>query len=194
MNTKKLARIFLLSAAATVASGVSGATWAEDYKLDSRHSFVTFQIVHLGYSVMQGRFNDLQGSFSVDPANPASAKLDVTVKTASVDTNDAERDKHLRSKDFLEVDKYSTATFKSTSVKANGKTAKVMGNLTLHGVTKPVTIDAEFIGAGKDPWGGYRRGYKGSTTIKRADFGMGYNLGPASASMELGLWIEGIRK
>ena len=194
MTTKKLARVFLLSAAATVAGGVSSAAWAEDYNLDPRHSFVTFKIVHLGFSLMQGRFNDVKGSFSIDPDNPANAKLDVTVKTASVDTNDAERDKHLRSKDFLEVGKYPTATFKSTSVKANGKKAKVMGNLTLHGVTKPVTIDAEFIGAGKDPWGGYRRGYQGKTTIKRSDYGISYNLGPAAESMELGLWIEGIRK
>ena len=192
MTVKKIARVLLLSAAAAV--GFSGVAWAEDYNLDPRHSFVTFKINHLGFSIMQGRFNDVKGGFSIDPANPANAMLDITVKTAAVDTNDAERDKHLRSKDFLEVDKYPTAMFKSTSVKANGNKAKVMGNLTLHGVTKPVTIDAEFIGAGKDPWGGYRRGYKGSTTIKRADFGMGYNLGPASASMELGLWIEGIRK
>jgi polyisoprenoid-binding protein YceI len=166
----------------------------EAYKVDPTHSFVTFSISHLGYSFLQGRFNDVTGSFTYDPDKSSANAIAVDVKTASVDTNHAERDKHLRSKDFLDTDKYPAASFKSTGFEAKDDSGVLTGDLTLHGVTKPIKVDVTFVGAGKDPWGGYRRGYTGKTLIKRADWGMDYNLGPAAETMELQFVIEGVRQ
>ena len=175
----------------------AGQVMAADYAIDKQgqHAFVNFKISHLGYSWLYGTFKDFDGTFSYDAANPEASKVNVTLKTASVDTNHAERDKHLRSADFLNVSKHDTATFESTSVKSTGEgTADVTGNLTLNGVTKPVVIAAKFIGEGQDPWGGYRAGFEGTTTLKLKDFDISMDLGPASESVELIISIEGIRK
>ena len=176
---------------------IGGQAMAADYAIDKQgqHAFVNFKISHLGYSWLYGTFKDFDGTFSFDAANPEASKVNVTLKTASVDTNHAERDKHLRSADFLNVSKHDTATFESTSVKSTGEgTADVTGNLTLNGVTKPVVIAAKFIGEGKDPWGGYRAGFEGTTTLKLKDFDITKDLGPASETVELIISIEGIRK
>src|SRR5690606_8877578 len=144
---------------------------------------------------LYGTFKDFDGSFSFDAANPEASQVNVTLNTASVDTNHAERDKHIRSADFLNVDKHGTATFQSTSVKSTGEgTADISGDLTLNGVTKPVVIAAKFIGEGKDPWGGYRAGFEGTTTLKLKDFDISMDLGPASETVELILSVEGVRK
>ena len=111
-----------------------------------------------------------------------------------MDTNHAKRDKHLRGEDFLNVTKYPEATFKSTKFEDKGETATLEGVLTLHGVARPVTLDVEHVGHGDDPWGGYRRGFSASTTIKRSDFDMSYDLGPTSDEMRLEITIEGIRE
>ena len=166
----------------------------ESYTLDPGHSFVTFSISHLGYSMLQGRFNDLEGSFEYDTENPGSSSIKVVIKTASVDTNHAERDKHLRDADFLNVEMFPEASFESTSFVEDGDTGVLTGNLTLHGVTKPIDVDVTLVGAGKDPWGGYRRGYIGRTTLRRSDFDMSYDLGPAAEEMALEFNIEGIRQ
>ena len=164
---------------------------AADYAFDKKgsHQFVQFRVQHLGYSWLYGRFNNFDGNFSYDAATPEKAKLSVTIDTSSVDTNHAERDKHIRSDDFLNVDKFSEAKFISTSF--DGKSLK--GNLTLMGVTKPVDIVVEKIGEGEDPWGGYRAGFEGRTTFKMADFGVKKSLGPKSADVEMILSVEGIR-
>ena len=153
-----------------------------------------FRIQHLGISWMWGGFNDLAGNMSWDADEPGASRIDMTIDTASVDTNHAERDKHLRSDDFLDVDRYPTATFKSTKFTPNGDGGELEGELTLHGVTKPIVIDVEKMGEGPDPWGGYRVGFFGKTSIRRSDFGMDYNLGPKSETMEFELGIEGIRQ
>lgn len=194
MMLNRVKYAFLLSAGLFgVAS--SGSALAERYQLDPGHSFIQFSISHLGFSLLQGRFNQMEGEFSYDDKSPSKSEIRVEVKTASVDTNHAERDKHIRNPDFLNVDKYPTATFVSSSFKPQGKSKAILkGDFTLHGVTKPITVDVTMIGAGEDPWGGYRRGYVGTTTIKRSDYGISYDLGPASDSMELQFFIEGIRK
>jgi len=176
---------------------IGGQTMAADYAIDKQgqHAFVNFKISHLGYSWLYGTFKDFDGSFSFDAANPEASKVSVTLKTASVDTNHAERDKHIRSADFLNASKHATATFESTSVKSTGEgTADVTGNLTLNGVTKPVVIAAKFIGEGKDPWGGYRAGFEGTTTLTLKDFDISTDLGPASQTVELIISVEGIRQ
>ncbi|HEY5624750.1 MAG TPA: YceI family protein, partial [Gammaproteobacteria bacterium] len=124
-------RIF--AGALTAALLLSAAlTQAAEFKVDPSHSFVRFKIQHLGYSWMWGGFNDLAGEFSYDAANPEAARIEFTVQTASIDTNHAERDKHLRSDDFLDVNKYPTATFKSTRFTPNGSGGTLAGELTLH--------------------------------------------------------------
>lgn len=191
MLKKTLAALVLGSAL------VGGQAFAADYAIDKQgqHAFVNFKISHLGYSWLWGTFKDFDGSFSFDAAKPEQSKVNVTLKTASVDTNHAERDKHLRSDDFLNVAKHPTATFESTSVKTTGEgTAAITGNLTLNGVTKPVVIAAKFIGEGDDPWGGYRAGFEGSTTLTLKDFDIKMDLGPASQTVDLIISVEGVRK
>ncbi len=175
----------------------AGQAMAADYAIDKQgqHAFVNFKISHLGYSWLYGTFKDFDGSFSFDAAKPQDSKVNVTLNTTSVDTNHAERDKHIRSGDFLNVSKHPTATFTSTSVKSTGEgTADITGDLTLNGVTKPVVIAAKFIGEGKDPWGGYRAGFEGSTKLKLKDFDIQKDLGPASQDVELIISVEGVRK
>lgn len=182
---------------ALVAGGAQADTHSGDYAFDAegRHQFIHFKISHLGYSWLYGRFNEFDGNFSYDAENPENSKVSVTVQTNSIDSNHAERDKHLRSEDFLEVGKYPTATFESTRVEPTGDdTAQVHGNLTLHGVTRDIAIDMKQIGYGEDPWGGYRMGFEGTTTITLADYGIDYDLGPASETLELILSIEGVKQ
>ncbi|MFM2586845.1 YceI family protein [Vibrio sp. TBV020] len=168
---------------------------AADYMIDTKgaHASVNFKVSHLGYSFIQGRFNTFDGEFSYDPANVSASKVTVNVDTTSLDSNHAERDKHIRSSDFIDASKYSTATFTSTSVvdKGNGQ-LEVNGDLNLHGVTKPITIDAEFIGAGQDPWGGERAGFVGTTRLELADFDIAV-MG-SSSYVDMELHVEGIKK
>lgn len=176
---------------------LSGSVFAEDYIVDKEgaHASIQFKISHLGYSWLWGRFNDFDGTFSYDEKDKSAAKVAVTVNTKSVDSNHAERDKHLRGADFLDVKKFPQAKFESSSyVESKEGKAVLKGNLTLHGVTKEVTLELNKIGAGKDPWGGYRRGFEGQTRITLKDFGITKNLGPASAELDLIISLEGIKQ
>ncbi|BDX05273.1 YceI family protein [Planctobacterium marinum] len=168
---------------------------AADYVIDTKgaHAFINFKTSHLGYSWLTGRFNDFEGTFSYDAEKPESAKITVTIDTASIDSNHAERDKHLRSDDFLNVKDFPKAKFVSTKItdKGDGQ-LEVAGDFTLHGTTKSITIDAEKIGEGDDPWGGYRAGFAGTTEIRMADYGMKEILGPTTVMLEL--HVEGIRQ
>lgn len=173
------------------------AAQAADYVVDSEgmHAAIQFRIQHLGYSWLYGRFNDFEGQFTYDEAAPENAQITVNIDPASIDSNHAERDKHLRSADFLDVKQFPEAGFKSTAYQPNGDgTGVLRGDLTLHGVTKPVEIEVTEIGAGDDPWGGYRRGFEGTTNIRLGDFNIPETLGPASTTVELTLGIEGIRQ
>lgn len=188
-----------LSFAATLLAGavaLSSSATADSYVIDTdrSHASITFRINHLGFSWITGRFDDFNGTFTFDEKNPENSMVNVEIDTESVNTNHAERDKHLRSKDFLDVSKYPTGIFESTGVKLNGDKATITGNLTLHGVTKKIEIEAEAVGSGKDPWGGYRQGFTGTTKIALKDFGIDFDIGPASQVVELTLDIEGIRK
>lgn len=190
----------LLASAMTLA--VTGQAMANEhsgtYAFDTEgaHQFITFEISHLGFSTLYGRFNDFDGEFVFDAENPENSKVNVTIDTASVDSNHAERDKHLRSEDFLFVDEYPEATFRSTRVEVDddGEEADVTGELTLRGVTREVTLDVELQGHGEDPWGGYRMGFDAETEIKLKDFGIPMDLGPASETVKLEISVEGIRQ
>lgn len=176
---------------------LTGRLHAAEYRIDTSgaHASITFRIQHLGYSWLVGRFNSFQGSFQYDESDPTAASVVVTIDTASIDSNHAERDKHLRGADFLEVSKYPTARFISKAFEPIGEGRfRLHGELNLHGVLRPIVIEGEQVGAGDDPWGGYRRGFSGRTELVLKDFGIQRDLGPASAKVELLLEIEGIRQ
>jgi polyisoprenoid-binding protein YceI len=148
------------------------ATW----NIDSAHSAIHFSVRHMVVSKTRGRFTKFGGQLEFDPDNPEAAKVQVTIEPASVDTADSQRDGHLRSADFFDVEKFPTASFKSTRVEdLGGDKYRISGDLTIRGVTKPVSFDATFEGSGKDPWGGERAGFSGGTTIDRRQFGLAWN-------------------
>ena len=172
---------------------------AVDYEIDTKgaHAFIEFRIKHLGYSWLLGRFNRFEGDFSYDARHPERNRVKVVIDVASLDSNHAVRDKHLRSARFFDVKQYPEAQFVSTRWQdlSDGK-AKLTGELTLRGISKPVTIDVSDVGHGPDPWGGYRRGFEGTTTLRLSDWKMkeAKILGPAAEEIIVYLSIEGIRK
>jgi len=176
---------------------LSAPAWAADYVIDTKgtHAFIQFKIKHLGYSWLYGRFNTFSGKFSYDNQHPENSTISVDIDPASIDTNHAERDKHLRDPRFLHVSEYPKAGFVSTRFEPSGEnTAKLYGKFSLHGVTRDIVIDVEKIGQGKDPWGGERVGFYGTTRLALKDYDIVYNLGPASTHVELELSIEGIKQ
>ena len=164
------------------------------YDVDTGHSALLFRIKHVDVAYTYGRFNEFSGSIVVDDANLANAKVEITAKLESVDTNDAKRDQHLRSPDFFNVAQFPNMTFKSTSVAKNGDTYKVTGTLDLHGVTKTLTIDMKKTGEGKDPWGKERIGFEGQMSFKRSDFGMDKMQEAVGDMVWVTVAIEGIKK
>lgn len=170
---------------------------ADKYVIDTEgaHASINFEINHLGYSWLVGRFNEFSGDFTYDPKDVAASKVNVTINTNSVDSNHAERDKHLRSDDFLNVAKFPTATFVSTKIVPDDDDEfDIVGDLTLNGVTKSITLEVDKVGEGKDPWGGHRLGFEGETELRLKDFNIKQDLGPASQTVKLKLHIEGIRQ
>ena len=170
---------------------------AADYVIDTEkaHAFIDFRIQHLGFSWMSGRFNEFKGNFSYDATAPEESQIAVIIDVGSVDTNFAERDKHLREK-FLHTADYPEASFVSKSVEAQADgSLLVTGDFTLHGVTNELVIPVTKVGEGDDPWGGYRVGFLGETQFTIADYGIDVSvLGPSAQEVYLTLSIEGIRQ
>ena len=162
--------LFLLMALATPASAAS-------FEVDAAHTTVGFSVRHLFTSV-QGRFDEFDGKIEFDPANPATAKVDGTIRTKSINTNNEKRDNHLRSGDFFDAEKFPEMKFHSTGVKdidpAN-KTGKIEGILTIRDHARPVVLDVAFLGQGQDPWGNEKAGFTATTLINRKDFGLAWN-------------------
>jgi len=194
MVSKRLSKAFsgvgLLVLCVTGTTGVVAA----EYEIDPAHTFIEFQTSHLGFSLLKGRFNTFSGSFQWDKDNPEASSINVTVEADSVDSNWAERDKHLRGDDFLRVDEFPEITFKSTGYTGNADEGTLTGILTLRGVSKEVELDVERIGEGDDPWGGYRAGFRAATRINRMEYGSPRNLGPEANMVDLEFNIEGIRQ
>ncbi|SEK47117.1 YceI family protein [Halomonas daqiaonensis] len=193
---KKTAIATALSAAALV--GVSQAQ-AADYVIDTedgQHAFVQFKISHLGYSYILGSFEEFSGSFSYDPENLEASSASVEVDVASLSSNHAERDKHIKSDDFLDAGEYPTATFTSTGFEPSGDNEGVLsGELTLHGETNEIEMPVTLVGEGEDPWGSYRAGFEGSTTLTLADYGIDMsNFPEVMHELELYVTFEGIRQ
>ena len=169
----------------------------EHYDIDTSgaHAFIQFKISHLGFSWLYGRFNEFEGQFTYDPEHPENSSVEVTVQTASVDSNHERRDDHLRNEDFLTVEEHPEAHFRSTAFERvdNGQ-YRMTGDFTLLGVTRELEFDVEHVGAGEDPWGNYRRGFHGTTRFRLADFGIDYDLGEEAEVIEIILDVEGIRQ
>ena len=157
---------------------------------EGQHASVNFKASHLGFSYIIGRFNDFEGEFSHDPKNPGLSKVKVTINANSLDTNHAERDKHLRGEQFFDVDMYPTISFDSTGYSAGPDIDTLKGNLTIHGITRAVSIDVRHVGEGNDPWGGYRSGFEGNIKLNAIDYGLPEWVG----EIEIELIIEGVRQ
>ncbi|MGP7796151.1 YceI family protein [Sphingomonas sp. CLY1604] len=176
----------LISAAVAVAvpaiaqTGLPGtpnkaAVTAGTYAVDPAHTQVTWTLNHMGFSMLSGQFGAQGGTLTIDPAKPAATKLDVTFAIDQLSVTSEQFAHHLKSKDFFDAATYPTARFVSTGVVATGNGARITGNLTIKNVTKPVTIDATFVGAGTNPMSKKLNfGFRGTATIKRSDFGLGY--------------------
>jgi polyisoprenoid-binding protein YceI len=147
------------------------------YKFDPAHSSAHFVVRHMMISNVRGGFSNIQGEVQWDAANPAQSSVEATIDASTVNTNEPPRDAHLKSADFLDAEKFPTMHFKSTRVTPTGEgELDVAGNLTIHGVTKPVVLKVEGpTAAGKDPWGNIRIGASATTKIKRSEFGLTYN-------------------
>lgn len=167
---------------------------ADDYVVDTMHAGVNFQISHLGLSWIRGRFDDFSAHFTIDPEDPAKCSFDMDIKAESIDTNNKKRDAHLRSPDFFNVKQFPAITFKSTGVKAIKDGYAVTGDLSMHGVTRPVTC--ELLGGRKAefPRGVQRTGYSTQLTIKRSDFGITKFAEAVSDEVYLAISFEGMKK
>jgi polyisoprenoid-binding protein YceI len=151
-------------------------TLTGDYTLDAAHTRIGFVARHAMVTKVRGAFNDFEGTIKVDGAVPAKSSAKVVIKAASIDTRNAQRDEHIRSADFLELETYPEVTFVSTEVRQTGdSTFEVTGDLTVKNVTKPVTVEFEYEGTATDPFGNVRIGFEGSVTISRKDFGITWN-------------------
>jgi polyisoprenoid-binding protein YceI len=144
--------------------------------IDPAHTHVGFGIQHLMIATVRGRFTQVEGTVTLDENDPSSAGVDITIPTASVSTADEKRDAHLRSADFFDVERYPNMTFRSKRVDAKSSNAyRVVGDLTIRGVTREVTLDAKLLGRAKDPWRNEHAAFEATTKIKRADYGLTWN-------------------
>jgi polyisoprenoid-binding protein YceI len=165
----------------------------ETYDIDNAHSAVIFSAKHFGAGFTYGRFRKFSGTFVVDKS-PAKSSVEVTIDAASLYTAEKKRDAHLASPDFFNVKQFPTLTFKSAKVKKSGAGFDVTGKLTLHGVTKTITLKMKKVGEGKDPYGNFRSGYEASLKLNRSEYGMNYMVGPLSDEVRIIIAIEGIKK
>lgn len=166
------------------ASRVAAAT----YKVDSNHTQAVWSVDHMGFSTLYGMFGGMSGTLELDPAKPSAAKVAIDIPMSGLTTTSAPFAKHLASKDFFEVEKFPAGKFVSTSVVVDGQKAKITGDLTLKGVTKPVVLDATFTGAGANPMSKAQTvGFHATTTLKRSDFGLGYGVPVISDDVNLAI-------
>ncbi len=146
------------------------------YTIDPSHSRIGFVARHAMVTKVRGGFNDFAGTFTIDGETPSASSAELTIEATSIDTRNADRDAHLKSNDFFAMDEYPQLTFRSTAIEQVSETDfRVTGDLTLRGVTKPVTIDLEYSGSAIDPWGNLRVGFEGSTQVNRKDWGLNWN-------------------
>lgn len=157
------------------------------FQIDPSHSTIQFSVRHMMVSKARGTFDKWSGSVNLNPEHPEQTTVEITIETDSINTKDAQRDGHLKSPDFFAAEQYPAITFKSTSVEVTGKeSAKLYGDLTIRGVTKPAVLVVEYQGSAKSPWGTTNYGFSGTTKINREDWGLNWN-----AALESGGWLVG---
>ena len=159
-----------MTAAATQELALGG-----QYEIDPAHSRIGFTARHAMVTKVRGSFGEFSGTAHVDPQDPAASSTEIVIRSASFTTNQEQRDGHVKSADFLDVESFPTLTFRSTAVEFDGGTVRITGDLTIKDVTKPITVDFEYTGSAKDPFGNIRAGFEGSTTINRKDYGISFN-------------------
>lgn len=163
---------------ATTATTAAPATPVRSWTIDPSHSAIEFSARHLMITTVKGQFAEFSGTVHFDPAHPASGSAQVTIAASSITTRSADRDAHLRSPDFLDVEQFPAISFVSTGIEevaADGTRFTVVGDLTIHGVTRSVRLATTFEGQGADPWGNTRAAFLATTTIDRRDFGLVWN-------------------
>lgn len=183
-----------LVALAFVAAGLANLSLAQDYIVDDSHTGVNFKISHLGLSWTYGRFNDISGTFKIDPANPGASSFNLVIKADSLDTNNKQRDDHLRSPDFFNTKQFPQITFKSTAVKAIEGGYEVTGEFNLHGVAKSITFPLKGGRTTEFPKGIHRTGFVTEMGIKRSEFGMDKMIGPIGDEVLISISFEGVKK
>lgn len=168
----------------------------ENYSFDKAHTQIFFAVNHLGFSTSRGKFTEFDGGFVFDRADPAKSSVNVTIKTASVDMSDKPWEDHLKNADFFDVEKFPDMTFKSTAIEVTGEnTANITGDLTILGVTKPVTLEVVHNKSDKHPFGDkYVSGFSAKASIKRSDFGMNYGLPVIGDDVGIEIQVEGVRE
>jgi polyisoprenoid-binding protein YceI len=177
-----------------VVAALCGSARADEYTVESAHAAAVFRVSHVGLSWTYGRFKNLSGTFAVDAKNPAATSFELSARVDSVDTDNAKRDEHLKGPDFFDAKQYPTISFKSTSAKAIKDGYEVAGELTLHGVKKPLTIVLKGGRTAEFPPGVQRTGYSGEFTIKRSEFGMDKMLKAIGDEIRVELSFEGTKK
>ncbi|HYG70101.1 MAG TPA: YceI family protein [Anaeromyxobacteraceae bacterium] len=160
------------------------------WNIDVGHSAIHFWVRHMVISKVHGRFGKWAGALRLDTEDLTRSSVEVTIDAASIDTQVADRDAHLRSPDFLDVAKFPELTFRSKRIEKAGDAYRVTGDLTLHGVTRQVTLDAEFAGTGKDPWGNERAGFSAKTSLDRKDYGLVWNAALEAGGVLVGDKVE----
>ena len=198
MILRKTALFAMLTLVVMLCLPLSAGAEVETYMIDKVHSMANFKIRHL-FSKVSGTFSDVSGTIWVDRDKLEKSKVEATINVYSVDTNHKKRDTHLRSEDFFYVEKYPLMSFKSTAVEASSESEGIMhGELTIHGVTRSVTLPFKVLGYGPDPWGGYRSGFEAQIDLRRSDYGINYGLGEKGGGavgdeVEITLLIEGVK-
>ncbi|NCC22083.1 MAG: polyisoprenoid-binding protein [Alphaproteobacteria bacterium] len=185
-----------LGAFVVLFSGVPARADVETYRFDKAHTQILFFIDHLGFSKSQGEFHDYDGEIRIDRENPANSSVDVTIRTDSIDMDDEKWDAHMKNEDFFDVAQYPEMAFRSTSVNVTGEnTAEVAGELTLLGVTKPVTLNVTHNKSGEHPFSGaYVAGFSADTAIRRSEWGMTYGLPGVGDEVHIRLEVEALRQ
>ncbi len=161
------------------------------WQLDLAHSQIAFSVRHMMIAKVRGQFERFEGDFNLDESNLAHSTVTVRIEAASINTRNEQRDAHLRSADFLNVEQYPTITFQSTGVQLTGpRTAQLSGGLTIRGITRPVVIDVEYLGSAKSPWGTTSHGFSGTTTINRRDWNLTWNVALETGGVLVGDEIQ----
>jgi len=183
-------KIRFASLALVSALAATQATAADTYTFDKAHSEASFQVRHL-VTKTRGKFTDFGGTIKVDPAKPEASSVEFTIKAASVATGEEKRDQHLKSPDFFDVERFPELTFKSSGMKATGKDSyDVTGTLTIHGVSKEVTLPVSFLGFVKTPWGDERAGFETGIKLNRKDYGLVWNKTLETGGLLVGEEVE----